>query len=146
MGRAAARMPWGRALSDNRKEPAPRESVPVEPSRPNPIWKAEFAWRSFARGDRLDGQSVDPVAHQVAQGGIDGALAGYAVLAGEGRAFDGQGEMAFAAAVVAGVADVMVALVFESETGRGKGRFEAADHLGGDGAVGGAVHLFYIKR
>ena len=76
--------------------------------------------------------------HQVAERGIDGALAGDAAQAGEGGAFDGQREMAFAAAVVAGVADVLVALVFEIEPGRGEARrSRRCDHFGGDGAGGG---------
>ena len=61
---------------------------------------------------------MHPLAHQIAQRGIDGALALHAVEAGEGGALDDQREMAFAAAVVAGVTDVAVALVVELEPDR----------------------------
>ena len=95
---------------------------------------------------------MDPGLHQVAERGVDGALALDAIEANEGRAFDGQREMAFAMAVMTGVADVMVALVVELEPGRGEGGDEAVPDLGGDGGVarfgrgGDAVHLFYIGR
>ena len=91
---------------------------------------------------------MDAFLHQVAERGIDGALAGDAGQAGEGGAFDHQSEMAFAAAVMAGVANMAVALVVEFEPGRGQGCDETLLDLGGDRAAGGgdAVHLFYIRR
>ena len=75
--------------------------------------------------------------HQVTERGIDRALAGDAVEADEGGRFDDQREMAFASAVVAGVADVAIALVVEFEPGRGEGCDEATPDLGGDRSGGG---------
>ena len=91
---------------------------------------------------------MDSFVHQLAERGIDCALAGDAVEAGEGGRFDDQRKMAFAAPVVAGVADVAVALVFEVEASRSKARDEALLHRDGDraGSSGGRVHLFYIER
>ena len=98
---------------------------------------------------------MDPIVHQVADSDIDGALALDAIEADEGRALDYQGEMAFAAAVVAGVPDVAVALVVEFEASRSKPLDEALLDLGGDRCTrfwarawggGDAVHLFYIGR
>ena len=63
--------------------------------------------------------------------------------------------MAFAARIVAGVADVVVALVLELEPRRGERLRQPAPHFGGDGANGGGVgtggggridHLSYIVR
>ncbi len=89
---------------------------------------------------------MDAVVEEVAERGVDEALAGDPRLARERRAFDGQREMAFAAAVVAGVADVAVALIVELEPGRGKRGEEPLPDLGGDRGGGDAVHLFYIER
>ena len=61
---------------------------------------------------------MDSIAHQVAERAIDFALTLDTVEPGEGGTFDGQREMAFAAWVMAGVADMMVALVLEVEAGR----------------------------
>ena len=47
-------------------------------------------------------------------------------------AFDGQRKMAFASCVVAGVADVVRALVFELEPCGVERHCEAARHFGGD--------------
>ena len=91
---------------------------------------------------------MNAIVHQFSQRGIDGALALDTVEAGEGGAFDDQGEMAFAAAVMAGVADMTVALVFELEPGRSKRGDEALFYLGRNWAGGGGegVHHFYIGR
>ena len=92
-------------------------------------------------------ERMHPLAHQIAQRGIDGALALHAVEAGEGGALDDQREMAFAAAVVAGVADVRSALVDQFKPGRGERREETLLDIGGDraGDGGDTVHLFYIE-
>ena len=60
---------------------------------------------------------MDAVVEEVGEGGVDEALAGDAGLAGEGGAFDGQREMAFASRIMAGVADVLGALILELEPG-----------------------------
>src|SRR5687767_12478456 len=73
---------------------------------------------SFPRRAGLDRQRMDPLAHQLAERGIDFALPLDPVQAGECGTFDGQREMAFAARVVAGVADMLLALVLEIEPGR----------------------------
>ena len=65
---------------------------------------------------------MDTLAHEVAERGVDFSLALDADLPSEGGAFDDQGEMAFAAAVVAGVADMRCALVLQIEAGGGKRR------------------------
>ena len=54
---------------------------------------------------------MDPLAHQVAERGIDHPLAFDTVLAGKGRTFDRQGEVAFAGRIVAAVAAVLLAVV-----------------------------------
>lgn len=79
---------------------------------------------------------MHPLAHQFAKRGVDGALALDPILASEGLSLDHQREMAFAAAVVAGVAAVPVALVFQLEPDGMKRLRQAADDLGGDGAGG----------
>ena len=95
---------------------------------------------------------MDPIVHQIAERGIDCALALDAVHTGEGCAFDDQREMTFAAVVMAGMADVMVALVFEIEPGGREARDEPVPDFGGDrgaarfGGGGDAVHHFYIER
>ena len=89
---------------------------------------------------------MDPIVHQLAERGIDGALAGDAAHADEGRTFDEQRKMTFPATVVSGVADVAVALVVELEAGRGKRCDEPLPNLDGNwtGCVGDALHPFYI--
>ena len=95
---------------------------------------------------------MDPIVHQVAQCGIDRALALDAGHAGEGCAFDDQREMALAAVVMAGMADVMITLVFEIEPGGREARDEPVPDFSGDrgvarfGGGGDAVHHFYIER
>jgi hypothetical protein len=87
---------------------------------------------------------MNPVAQQVAEGGVDGALARHPILPGEGRAFDLDGEMAFARAVMSGMTAMALAIVDHGESGRGKGLGEAAADLGGDGACGKFAHSPYI--
>ena len=99
---------------------------------------------------------MDPIVHQIAERGIDRALALDAGHAGEGCAFDDQREMALAAVVMASMADVMIALVFEIEPGGRDARDEPVPDFGGDGGGarfgakfgggGDAVHHFYIER
>ena len=61
----------------------------------------------------LDRQRVDPLVHQLAQGGIDHALALDPRLAGEGGAFDAQAEMALAGGIIAAVPAVLLAVVVQ---------------------------------
>src|SRR5690606_20044620 len=74
-----------------------------------------FPWREGA-----DGERVDAVARNVAERAVDEALALKPVLAGEGCAFDDDGEMRFAAAIIAGMAVVACAVVDHFEAGRGE--------------------------
>jgi len=91
---------------------------------------------------------MDSLSHEVAERGIDGALAGDAGEAGEGGGLDGQREVAFAATVMPGVADVSVALVLKIEANGVKRLFQSVDHLARDGARsrgGGSIgHRPYI--
>ena len=65
-----------------------------------------------------DAECVDPLVHQIAQRGIDRALPLDAAHSGEGGAFDGQAEMAFAGRIVAAVAAMLFAVVDQRQTGR----------------------------
>ena len=87
---------------------------------------------------------MDPVAQQIGQRAIHGALAGHPVLAGESGAFDLHGEMALARAVMAGMAAMAIAVVDHGETGGGERRGQAARDLGGNRAGGKFVHRRYI--
>jgi DnaJ-like protein len=89
---------------------------------------------------------VDAFAHQVAERGVDGALALEAGLAGESGRFDGDREMAFAAAVVAGMAAMLVAVVDHFEPGRSERLAQAFVDLGRDWAGESGAHRAYIER
>lgn len=74
---------------------------------------------------------MNPLPRKVAQRGIDQPLALKPVHAREAVAFDFHGEVAFAAAVVAGVAAVAVAVVDHGKVGGGEGfREELFDFSG----------------
>ena len=75
---------------------------------------------------------MDPLAHQFAERGIDFALPLDPVQAGEGGTFDGQREVAFAARIVPGMADMLVALVLQIEPCRRERRGQSIDHFAGD--------------
>ena len=80
---------------------------------------------------------MNPLVHQFAQRRIDHALTRDAILAGKERAFNLQSEMALAAAIMTGMADMMIAFIDKHE-GRGRQRvLEATGHFGGDRASGG---------
>ena len=83
---------------------------------------------------------MDALAHQVAERGIDFALALDAAEVGEDRTLDSQREMAFATRVVTGVPDMLMALVLKIETRRAEGGGESLDHFAGDGAGGSDAH------
>ena len=87
---------------------------------------------------------MNPLAHQVAQRGIDPALAFDATETCERGAFDGQREMALAARVVAGVPNMLVTLVFQVEPAGVQRGGEPLDHFAGDRSCGGGAHRAYI--
>lgn len=65
----------------------------------------------FARGTGSDRKRVNPGLQEVAEGRVDRALAFETGHAGEGRGFDFDREMAFAGAVMAGMAPMPIAVV-----------------------------------
>ena len=77
---------------------------------------------------------MDALAHQVAERGVDRALALEAAHAGELGRLDLDGEMAFAAAVVAGMAVMPGAVVDHGEAGGSERGAQALLDLGGDGS------------
>ena len=89
---------------------------------------------------------MDPIVHEVAECGVDLALPIDAAQPGKGGAFDDQREMALAARVVAGVPDMLVALVIEHQPGRRQRGRQPLDHLGCDGSGGDGRHRSYIMR
>lgn len=56
------------------------------------------------------------------------------------------GEVAFAACIMAGMAAMLLAVVVDGELGRRQGGGEAAGDFGGDGAGGSCGHPPYIGR
>ena len=80
---------------------------------------------------------MERIDHQLAEGGIYGALALDAVHAGEGGAFDCKAEMAFARGIIAAVSAVLLAVVEQLKTGGLERGAEAALHFGGDRTGGG---------
>ena len=85
---------------------------------------------------------MDAVRQKVGKRAVDGAVAGDLAHAGKGRRHDLDGEMAFAAWIVAGVADVTVAVVDDGKVRRLKLRLEAALDFVADG---GQVRLFLCR-
>jgi hypothetical protein len=53
--------------------------------------------------------------------------------------------MTFAARVVAGMADMLAALIFKVEPGRAKRGIQPLDHFAGDGSGGSVGHRSYIE-
>jgi hypothetical protein len=88
---------------------------------------------------------MDALVHQLAERGIDGALALDPGEAGEGGAFDGKGKMAFTRGIVAAVTAMLFAVIGEFEVGRVQRCRQAAGHFGGDRAGGGRAHCVYIE-
>ncbi len=80
---------------------------------------------------------MDALVHQLAERGIDRALALDPVHAGKGGAFDHQAEMALAGGIVAAVAAMLFAVVDQMDAGRGERRAEATFDIGRDGTGGG---------
>lgn len=87
---------------------------------------------------------MNPVAHQLAQRGIDLALAFNAVETGKGRTLDTQREMAFAARIMAGMPDVLMALILQMKAGGGQRGGQPLDHFAGDRSGGSLLHRTYI--
>jgi len=61
---------------------------------------------------------MNPLAHEVAERGIDLALPIDPIQPGEGGAFDRQREMAFTTRIMAGVPNMLVTLVLKLQPGR----------------------------
>lgn len=89
---------------------------------------------------------MDSLAHQVTERSVDLPLPLHPVQAGECGAFDNQREMAFAAWVVPGVPDMLVALVLEFHPGWRKRGRQPLNHLAGDRSGGSFGHRPYIER
>ena len=112
--------------------------------RPHQVASGRRVVSLVPRRQCLDRQSVDAVVHEVAERGVNEALAGDARVACEGGAFDRQREVAFAARVMTGVANVVRALVLELKARGAKRLGEEARDFGGDGGGGSWVHAAYI--
>jgi hypothetical protein len=87
---------------------------------------------------------MDSIAHQVAERGIDLALALDTVEAGECGTFDRQREVAFATRIMAGMADMMIALVLKLEAGRIERSGKPLDHFACNWTGGSGAHRVYI--
>jgi hypothetical protein len=87
---------------------------------------------------------VDAFGEQVGQGLVDHALAGDAALPFEGVADHADGEVAFAARIVAGMAAMFLAVVDHVERGRGKGGKQPLFDFGRDRPLRSMVHRAYI--
>src|SRR5690606_15544266 len=120
----------------SRRSQIPRRSSPNDRRVPA---------RLLPRRARLDRQRVDAVPQQLAERGVDGALAVEPGLARKGGGFDDDGEVAFAAAVVASMAAMLFAVVDHLEPRRGERGVETGRDFGGDGAGESACHRPYIK-
>lgn len=88
---------------------------------------------------------MDAVTHQLSKRGMDFALPFDPAEAGESGAFDGEREMALAARVMAGMADVLLALVLKFEPGGRERGGQPLDHFPGDRSGGGIRHHSYIE-
>ena len=77
---------------------------------------------------------MDPTLQHMPERRIDRALAVDAALAGKGFGLDFHREMAFAAAVVAGMAVMLRAVVEHGEAGGGQGGAQPFLYLAGDRA------------
>ena len=89
---------------------------------------------------------MDFVAQQIGERSVDRTLAGDAVLAGEGRALDLDGEVALARSAMAGMAAMALAVIDHGEAGGVQRGGQAAGDFGGDGASGKFAHSHYIGR
>src|SRR5687767_12373803 len=89
---------------------------------------------------------MHPLVEQIAERMMDQPLALDARLAGKGRAFDPQGEMAFACRVVAAVTAVRLAVVDQLDPAGPKRRLQPPQHFTCDRTGGRSVHAAYIER
>jgi hypothetical protein len=104
-----------------------------------------MALSSFARRPRPDRERVDPLAHQVAERLVHFALPLEAVHAGEYLGLYLDGEMAFAAAVMPGMAAMAVAVVDYSKFVRSERLAKAFLDFRGDGSGESCAHWPYIE-
>ena len=88
---------------------------------------------------------MHPLLQQIAERGMDQALALDSRLADEGGAFDQQAEMGFAGRIVAAMAAVLLAVVVERQNGRLQRRFEAPTHFGRNRSGASVCHPPYIE-
>ncbi len=89
---------------------------------------------------------MDPLSHQVPQRVVHRALPLKPAFAGEDRRLDLDREMAFAAAVMAGMAAMSIAVVDHSKFIRSEGVAKAFLDFGRYRAGESAAHLVYIGR
>src|SRR3954470_3826826 len=82
-------------------------------------------------GARRNGERVDGILHQVAERLVHHAVARDDRLPGEARRHDGEAPVRIAAGLVAGMAAVLLALIFELELNRLERRQALADLPGG---------------
>lgn len=94
----------------------------------------------------LDRQGMDLVFHQFTQRPIDQPLSLHAILASKGSGFDGQRKMTFAASVMAGMAQMMIAFIHQLHHRRFQRMGQAAHYFGCHGASSRFDHLAYIGR
>ena len=97
---------------------------------------------AFAWGPGLERQGVDALARDVAQRGVDHALALQARCSGERGALDLDGEVRFAAAVIARVAVVAGAVVDDIEVSGSEGIGEKPSHF----LSNWSVHAFHLRQ
>lgn len=84
-------------------------------------------------------------AHQIAERGVDFPLPFDTAQPREGRTFDNEGEVTFAARIMACMADMQVALILEIEAGRRQRCDQPLDHFAGDRSGGSVRHHHYIE-
>ena len=89
---------------------------------------------------------MDAFDQQLGQCLVDQSLPRHAVQSLERGGGDLDGEVAFAACIMAGMAAMLLAVVADDEPCGRQGGGEATRDFGGDGAGGGAVHAPYIGR
>lgn len=97
---------------------------------------------NLARSSCADGKRVDPLAGNIAQGGVHQALALQAGNADKGLAFDLDGKVRLAAAVVAGMSVMVGAIVDDSKVGGRKGFAEKPLHF----LFNRSGHVFHLEH
>ena len=87
---------------------------------------------------------MDALVHQFPKGRVDLPLPLDPAQTLESAAFYDQGEVALAARIVTGMADMLMTLIDEFQAGRGQRRREPFNHFPGDGSGGSIGHWPYI--